>query len=70
MICKKCKKDFEPSKGLKFHCSLKCRNSRTWTDEDKKKKSIGTKNSNKYKAYIKSQAFIDNNYGNNDYIER
>lgn len=53
--CKKCNKEFEPSKGLINYCSLECRNSRTWTDEDKKKKSIansGKKLSEEHKKNI------------------
>jgi len=38
--CKKCSKEFEPVKGLVNYCSLECRNSRSWSEEDKKKKSI------------------------------
>lgn len=38
MICKKCGTEFEPSKGLKSYCSLTCRNSRSWSVEDKQKK--------------------------------
>jgi len=37
--CKKCGKEFTPEKGLISYCSLQCRNSRTWSDEDKEKKS-------------------------------
>jgi Zn finger protein HypA/HybF involved in hydrogenase expression len=47
--CKKCGKEFEPVKGLLNYCSLECRNSRSWSDEDKKNKSISAKNSNKVK---------------------
>jgi len=45
--CKKCGKDFEPVKGLVNYCSLECRNSRLWSEEDKKKKSISAKSSEK-----------------------
>lgn len=45
--CKKCGKDFEPVKGLVNYCSLECRNSRSWSEEDKKKKSISAKSSEK-----------------------
>jgi hypothetical protein len=38
--CKKCGSEFEPSKGLISYCSLKCRNSRTFSDEAKLKKSL------------------------------
>lgn len=47
--CKKCGNEFEPVKGLVSYCSLACRNSRTWTDDDKLKKSISAKNSEKVK---------------------
>ena len=45
--CKKCKKLFLPTNGLLNYCSLRCRNSRTWTDEDKIKKSKSAKLSEK-----------------------
>lgn len=45
--CKKCGKDFEPVKGLVNYCSLECRNSRSWSEEDKNKKSISAKSSEK-----------------------
>jgi len=41
-ICKKCKKEFEPSKGLINYCSLACRNSRERTKEFKEKLSLKT----------------------------
>ena len=41
--CKKCGMDFEPSKGLVSYCSLKCRNSRTFSEEAKLKKSVANK---------------------------
>lgn len=47
--CKKCGNDFQPTKGLISFCSLACRNSRNWTDEDKIKKSVSAKNSKKVK---------------------
>ncbi len=47
--CKKCDKEFEPKKGLINYCSLECRNSRVWSDEDKQKKSVSAKNSEKVK---------------------
>lgn len=47
--CKKCSIEFEPVKGLKNYCSLECRNSRFWSEEDKKKKSISAKSSEKVK---------------------
>jgi hypothetical protein len=45
--CKKCDKEFLPKKGLVNYCSLKCRNSREWSEEDKLKKSKSAKTSNK-----------------------
>jgi hypothetical protein len=41
--CKKCGNEFEPSKGLVSYCSLKCRNSRTFSEEAKLKKSKANK---------------------------
>lgn len=41
--CKKCSEHFEPIKGLKNYCSISCRNSRNWTEEDKLKKSESNK---------------------------
>lgn len=49
MECKKCGKKFLPTKGLVSYCSLQCRNSRNWSDEDKKKKSDSAKISEKVK---------------------
>lgn len=53
-ICKKCGKEFQPVKGLVNYCSLQCRNSRSWSNEDKRKKSISAKNSNKLKNQLES----------------
>jgi len=53
--CKKCGVDFEPQKGLLNYCSLVCRNSRIWNDEDKIKKSISNKNSIKVKESAKKR---------------
>ena len=47
--CKKCGNEFEPTKGLISYCSLTCRNSRSWTESDKLKKSKSAKNSEKVK---------------------
>ena len=55
--CKKCEKEFEPIKGLVNYCSLKCRNSRNWSDEDKQKKSKSAKNSDKVKNFNKENGF-------------
>ena len=49
MNCKKCNSEFNPSKGLISYCSLKCRNSRSWSEEDKLKKSNSAKTSEKIK---------------------
>jgi endogenous inhibitor of DNA gyrase (YacG/DUF329 family) len=48
-ICKKCGKEFQPVKGLISYCSLECRNSRTWSEADKLKKSESAKKSDKIK---------------------
>jgi len=53
-LCKKCGKEFEPIKGLINYCSLECRNSRDWTEEDKNKKSVSAKNSEKLKKQLNS----------------
>ena len=53
--CKKCNKEFSPTKGLINYCSLECRNSRVWSDEDKQKKSISAKNSEKLKESNKNR---------------
>lgn len=55
--CTKCGKQFEleltqylyDSGKYRKHCSRKCANSRTWTEQDKLKKSIANKNSQKHK---------------------
>jgi hypothetical protein len=58
--CIKCGKDFEVTKGLKNYCSLSCRNSRTWSDEQKKKVSETAKKSEKVRiANEKSRKKID-----------
>lgn len=43
--CKKCGEEFEPQKGLVNYCSMKCRQGKNWTEEDKEKKSLSAKNS-------------------------
>ena len=53
--CKKCGGMFEPQKGLINYCSLVCRNSRVWSEEDKIKKSNSNKNSIKVKEGIKKK---------------
>lgn len=47
--CKKCGNNFTPKKGLKDYCSISCRNSRTWNETDKLKKSLSAKKSEKVK---------------------
>lgn len=49
MKCKKCDNEFEPKSGLKSYCSLQCRNSRTWSESDKKKKSQSARRSDRVK---------------------
>lgn len=41
--CKKCNKEFTPSKGFINYCSWDCRSSREFSDESKRKKRIATK---------------------------
>ena len=60
--CKKCGKEFKPVKGLVNYCSLECRNSRFWSEEDKNKKSISAKSSEK--------VMIANNNRPDDYWEK
>lgn len=58
--CKKCNVDFEPKKGLLNYCTIQCRNSRNWTEDDKKKKSESAKNSEKVKSSIeKTKKWFD-----------
>jgi len=56
--CKKCGNEFQPKKGLISFCSIECRNSRTWSEEDKLKKSISAKNSDKVKNAAKKRTPI------------
>jgi Zn-dependent M32 family carboxypeptidase len=49
--CKKCQQQFEPQKGLLNYCSLKCRNSREWSEADKEKKRLSAKDSKKVKQF-------------------
>jgi len=56
--CKKCNIEFEPKKGLINYCSLECRNSRVWSDEDKLKKSNSAKNSDKVKASAEKNKLV------------
>lgn len=62
--CYKCDKLFEPQKGLVNYCSLKCRNSRKWSDSDKIKKSVSAINSEKVKKANSSnlRTSIDKNF--------
>jgi hypothetical protein len=53
--CKKCNLEFEPVKGLLNYCSISCRNSREWSDDDKLKKSISAKNSDKVRENNKNR---------------
>lgn len=59
--CKKCGNKFEPIEGLINYCSLKCRNSRIWNEEDKLKKSISAKKSIKVKEAINKANKTKNN---------
>lgn len=42
-LCKKCNKEFTPQKGLISYCSLRCRNSRKFSEETNRNKSNATK---------------------------
>lgn len=59
-ICKKCKTEFEPSKGLVNYCSLQCRNSRTWSLDDIKKKRESANKSVKVKQCNKARLILSN----------
>jgi 5-methylcytosine-specific restriction endonuclease McrA len=54
--CKKCSEEFKPKKGLINYCSLGCRNSRNWDEDDKKKKSISAKKSEKVEIANKNKS--------------
>ena len=41
--CRKCDKEFVPKKGTINYCSISCRNSRSFSDQTKEKKSCITK---------------------------
>lgn len=43
VYCKKCNKEFTPTKGFIKYCSWECRSSRTFSEESKQKKSVATK---------------------------
>jgi len=53
--CEKCNNEHDESYGSGRFCSKQCSNSRTWTEEDKQKRSISVKNSEKTKAIIKNR---------------
>lgn len=58
MNCKKCGRVFTPSKGLLNYCSLKCRNSRVFSEESKEKKRKSNSNQipwNKGKNWFKKK---------------
>ena len=57
LSCKKCGTSFSVfgNKNIKTFCSRKCANSRTWTEEDKNKKSVALKNSSKAKLVAQKQ---------------
>lgn len=60
--CKKCGIDFQLTKGLINYCSLNCRNSRIWSDNDKLKKSKAARTSEKaikQRESLKSKEIID-----------
>lgn len=58
-LCVKCTNSFTPKKGLINYCSLQCRNSRTWTMEDIKKKSIAAKSSMKVQQANRDPAKLE-----------
>lgn len=56
--CKKCGLEFTPSKGLKNYCSIKCRNSRIFSEESKEKKRKANLSQvpwNKGKKWVKNK---------------
>lgn len=58
--CRKCSKEFEPSKGFINYCSFLCRQGRIWTDVEKQKKSEACKKSEKVKdAYKKREVWVN-----------
>jgi hypothetical protein len=60
LSCKKCGTSFSVfgKKNIKTFCSRKCANSRTWTEEDKKKKSVALKNSSKAKLVAQKRILL------------
>lgn len=59
MECEKCKKEHDGSFGSGRFCSRKCANSRVWKKEDKLKKSISAKNSDKVTKRFRSKEEIE-----------
>ena len=57
--CLKCGCSFEPSKGFVNFCSIKCRNSRVFSEASKEKKSKKTKESWNKGVYKDSRLLID-----------
>lgn len=51
--CKKCGKEFNPTKGLINYCSISCRNTRIHSEETKQKISNSVKNSEKCQSVLK-----------------
>ena len=54
--CKKCSKEFQPSKGLINYCSMSCRNSRSRPESVRRKISEGVKKS----EYLQSEEWKKN----------
>jgi hypothetical protein len=54
--CKKCSKEFQPSKGLINYCSMSCRNSRSRPESVRRKISEGVKKS----GYLQSEEWLQN----------
>ena len=53
--CKKCKKEFTPSKGLINYCSMSCRNSRKRPESVRRKISEGVKKN----GYLQSEEWLE-----------
>ena len=54
--CKKCSKEFQPSKGLINYCSMSCRNSRKRPESVRRKISEGVKKN----GYLQSEEWLQN----------
>lgn len=54
--CKKCSKEFQPSKGLINYCSMSCRNSRSRPESVRRKISEAVKK----KGYLQSEEWLNN----------